>query len=83
MERAIQDLRRERIQIMLTLEELSLIDNFRFQHRMPTRAAAVRELLKMGLAAKGTYGDGRGSCQHGVFDRGPETGGSDEQGESE
>ena len=41
----MQDLRGERLQIMLTPEELSLIDDFRFLHRMPTRAAAVRELL--------------------------------------
>jgi len=30
-----------------------VIDDFRFKHRMPTRAAAVRELLKFGLAAVG------------------------------
>ena len=72
---------------MLTPEELSLIDNFRFQHRMPTRAAAVRELLKMGLAAKGTDGDGRRSSHYGVFDRGPDghrkTEGGDEHGDGE
>ena len=43
---------------LFTPDELSLIDNFRYEHRMPTRAAAVRELLKMGLAAKSTDGDG-------------------------
>jgi hypothetical protein len=37
------DLRGERLQIMLSPEELSMVDDFRFQHRMPTRAAAVRE----------------------------------------
>jgi hypothetical protein len=83
----MQDLRGERLQIMLTPEELSLIDNFRFQHRMPTRAAAVRELLKMGLAAKGTDGDGRRSSHYGVFDRGPDghrkTEGVDEHGDGE
>ena len=42
-------LRGERLQIMLSREELSAIDNFRFQYRRPTRAAAVRELLKLGL----------------------------------
>jgi hypothetical protein len=68
----MQDLRGERLQIMLTPEELSLIDDFRFEHRMPTRAAAVRELLKMGLAAKGADGDGSRSSHYGVFDRGPD-----------
>ena len=45
--------RMERLQIMLTGEELTLLDNFRFKTRMPSRAAAVRELLKRGLAAEG------------------------------
>lgn len=48
------DLNREqRLQIMLTGEELQAIDDWRFARRMPTRAAAVRELLKRGLAAEG------------------------------
>ncbi len=38
---------------MLTPEELTVLDNFRFKKRMPSRAAAVRELLKRGLAAEG------------------------------
>src|SRR5262245_14872702 len=45
--------RGERLQIMLTEEELRALDDWRFQHRMPSRAAAVRELLKRGLAAEG------------------------------
>ena len=32
----------ERLQIMLTPDELALIDDFRFKHRMPSRAAAVK-----------------------------------------
>jgi hypothetical protein len=68
----MQDLRAERLQIMLAPEEFALIDNFRYEHRMPTRAAAVRELLRMGLAAKRTDGDGSRSSHYGVFDRGPE-----------
>ncbi len=43
----------ERLQLMLTGEELTLIDDFRFKTRMPSRGAAVRELLKRGLAAEG------------------------------
>ena len=50
----MSDLTREqRLQIMLTEEELAAIDDWRFDRRMPTRAAAVRELLKRGLAAEG------------------------------
>jgi hypothetical protein len=68
----MNDLRGERLQIMLSPEELSVIDDFRFQHRMPTRAAAVRELLKLGLAANVTSaGNGMKSSNYGVFSRGP------------
>lgn len=45
--------RGERLQIMLTGEELEALDNWRFARRMPSRAAAIRELLKRGLAAEG------------------------------
>ncbi|WP_395645778.1 hypothetical protein [Terricaulis sp.] len=45
--------RGERLQIMLTPEELAALDDWRFKKRMPSRAAAVRELLKRGLAAEG------------------------------
>jgi hypothetical protein len=43
----------ERLQIMLTGEEVEALDNWRFAKRMPSRAAAVRELLKRGLSAEG------------------------------
>jgi hypothetical protein len=42
--------RPERLQIMLSAEELAALDDWRFAHRMPTRAAAIRELLKRGMA---------------------------------
>jgi len=45
--------RGERLQIMLTPEELEALDNWRFEKRMPSRAAAIRELLKRGLTAEG------------------------------
>jgi hypothetical protein len=45
--------RGERLQIMLTPEELQALDDWRFRFRMPSRAAAVRELLKRGLASEG------------------------------
>lgn len=47
------DSRGERLQIMLSAEELQVVDEFRFKQHMPSRAAAVRELLKRGLAAEG------------------------------
>jgi hypothetical protein len=45
--------RGERLQIMLTKDELGALDTWRFNKRMPSRAAAIRELLKRGLAAEG------------------------------
>jgi hypothetical protein len=45
--------RGERLQIMLTKEEVEALDSWRFSRRMPSRAAAIRELLKRGLAAEG------------------------------
>ncbi|MEY9757539.1 hypothetical protein [Bradyrhizobium yuanmingense] len=69
----MNDLRAERLQVMLSPEELAAIDDFRFKHRMPTRAAAVRELLKFGLAAVGVdAAAGVKSSSFGVFGRGPE-----------
>jgi hypothetical protein len=69
----MNDVRGERLQVMLSPEELAAVDDFRFKHRMPTRAAAVRELLKFGLAAIGIDGGaGVKSSDYGVFDRGPD-----------
>jgi predicted nucleotidyltransferase len=45
--------REERLQIMLTGAELRALDDWRFSKRMPSRASAVRELLRRGLAAEG------------------------------
>ncbi len=49
----VERARGERLQIMLSADELVLIDNFRFAKRMPSRAATVRELFRRGLAAEG------------------------------
>ena len=52
--------RGERLQIMLTEDELSALDDWRFKQRMPSRAAAVRDLLRRGLTAEGVVlADGR------------------------
>jgi len=66
-------LRGERLQIMLDPDELVVVDNFRFQKRMPSRAAAVRELLKRGLAAEGftTAAAGAKSVEFGVTGKEP------------
>ncbi|ONH87261.1 hypothetical protein TH47_14130 [Thalassospira sp. MCCC 1A02803] len=37
---------------MLDDDELKFIDDWRFDHRMPTRAAAIRELIRRGLVAE-------------------------------
>jgi len=40
-----------RLQVAISLDELKAIEDFRFRHRMPNRTAAVRELIRRGLAA--------------------------------
>ena len=45
--------RDERLQIMLSAEELMALDQWRFARHMPSRAAAIRDLLRRGLAAEG------------------------------
>jgi hypothetical protein len=58
--------RGERLQIMLTDDELLALDDWRFAARMPSRAAAIRELLKRGLAAEG-YTDLQARTKSGDF----------------
>jgi len=65
-------LREERLQIMLDASELRAVDTFRFEHRMPSRAAAVRELFRLGLTvAAGADGsiatEGTKSSDYGVL----------------
>jgi hypothetical protein len=65
--------RGERLQLMLNPEELTVLDDFRFKMRMPSRAAAVRELLNRGLSAEG-YGSatfGSKSEDYGVVGKTP------------
>ena len=78
----MKDIRGERLQVMLSPDELALVDDFRFKNRMPTRAAAVRELLKLGLTVATSDGmAGMKSSNFGVFSRGPD--GHRSNGESE
>lgn len=71
--------RLERLQVMISEDELKALDDWRFAAHMPSRAAAVRELLKRGLAAEGYFsiaGGGSASKDFGVIssDRGtPDT----------
>lgn len=69
----MSDLERgERLQIMLSSDELRAVEDWRFQKRMPSRAAAVRELLRRGLQAEGfeVAADGVRSGRFGVVDAG-------------
>jgi hypothetical protein len=62
--------RGERLQIMLSPAELAALDDWRFAKRMPSRASAVREILKRGLAAEGfaTARSGSHSKDYAVVD---------------
>ena len=64
--------RPERLQIMLSAEEIRALDDWRFSLRMPSRAAAIRELLRRGLAVEGIQlaTDGKTSSSFGVLDEG-------------
>jgi len=65
--------RGERLQIMLSADELTVLDDFRFKIRMPSRAAAIRELLRRGLAMEGfeSAAFGTKSEEFGVLGKAP------------
>ena len=60
--------RTEKIQFMLNDEEITAIDDWRFENRLPSRAAAIRELISRGLHGKefGEPGDNKPSGRFGV-----------------
>jgi hypothetical protein len=71
--RVMNGLSREtRLQIMLDQEELAAIDDWRFQQRMPSRASAIRELLRVALKikTKGTADPSRRSQDFGIVGNG-------------
>jgi hypothetical protein len=41
--------RYERMQFMLSAQELDALNEFRFKHRLPSLAAAIREALRRGM----------------------------------
>jgi hypothetical protein len=57
-----------RLQIMISPDELEAVETWRFKSRMPSRASAIRELLRRGLAAEGFQiaEPGRRSSEFGV-----------------
>ena len=63
-------MRGERLQIMLSPDELRAVDDYRFRQRMPSRAAAVRELFRLGLGSAGLTQlvDGKKSSDFSVLD---------------
>ena len=68
--RATKQKRLTRLQVMLSAEELTALDNFRFEKRMPSRAAAIREILRRGLTVNGfnVAGKGLSSSEFGVLE---------------
>jgi hypothetical protein len=64
--------RETRLQIMLDQDEMAAIDDWRFQQRMPSRASAIRELLRIALQlkSKGTADPSRRSQDFGVVGNG-------------
>ncbi len=61
--------RETRLQIMLDDDELEKIDTWRFDQRMPSRAAAIRRLLQIALdiETKGTADPLQRSTDFGVL----------------
>lgn len=49
--------RAERLQVMLTAEEVRMVEEWRFRNRMPSRSAAVRALMNLGLRANANVVD--------------------------
>ncbi len=64
--------RETRLQIMLNEEELAAIDDWRFEQRMPSRAAAIRHLLNIALKVRkeGALAKPMRSQDYGLLDDG-------------
>jgi hypothetical protein len=59
-----------RLQIMLDAAEVAALEDWRFRRRMPSRASAVREIIRRGLAAEGfeLASTGQRSAEFGILD---------------
>jgi hypothetical protein len=68
--RTTKQKRLTRLQVMLSADELTALDNFRFEKRMPSLAAAIREILRRGLSVDGfdLAGKGLSSSEFGVLE---------------
>ena len=43
--------RTQRLQVLLSVDELAALEEFQFRARMPSLAAAARELVRRGMAS--------------------------------
>ncbi len=59
--------RTEKIQVMLDDDELAAIDDWRFEKRVPSRAAAIRELIRRGMEADDHFNDPPQTAASGEF----------------
>ena len=59
--------RTEKIQLMIDDDELQAIDDWRFDNRLPSRAAAIRELIRRGLVKSGEFSDPPTDAPSGEF----------------
>lgn len=59
-----------RLQIMLDAAEVAALEDWRFNKRMPSKASAVREIIRRGLAAEGfqVAGTGQKSADFGIIE---------------
>lgn len=61
--------RAERLQVMLTIDEVRMVEEWRFENRMPSRSAAVRALMNLGLRADTPFVDKSAMLEGGVASR--------------
>jgi hypothetical protein len=59
--------RTEKLQLMLGPDELQAIDDWRFENRLPSRAAAIRELIRRGLHGSDEFSDPPTNAASGDF----------------
>jgi hypothetical protein len=68
--KATDQKRLTRLQVMLSADELAALEDFRFEKRMPSLAAAIREILRRGLTVNGfdLAAKGLSSSEFGVLE---------------